>query len=271
MSKTRLRIIYKKVKPYIICDTNVWYEMSAGKFKKQEKYDLIPTSFSLVEIATSQAMVEELKFYQDTIKMIYENSGPIIPENPFDYILQNQYDDYETSKEVVSKILVDFGKIMEREIKSDDVVEEKLKQKIIEECQQHRGISQELADISNDDVFAIRKKINLGLGKKKHLKIETTEINQEMFKAILNNYVIGKKYSIDWEKFDWSKIELFMIVTEIYFKKLETTKGMKIKANDFVDWFNLLYVTPDDKYLTFDDRWKNFILNDERIVQYLFQ
>ena len=61
-----------------------------------------------------------------------------------------------------------------------------------------------------------------------------------------------------------------MICTELYFKKLEVTKGMKIRSNDIVDWFNLLYVSPEDKYLTFDDRWRNFILNDERISHYLF-
>jgi hypothetical protein len=63
---------------------------------------------------------------------------------------------------------------------------------------------------------------------------------------------------------------LFLIVKEIYFKKLETTGDMKIKVNDIVDWLNLLYVSPEDKYLTFDERWRNYILNDERIKAYLF-
>lgn len=66
-----------------------------------------------------------------------------------------------------------------------------------------------------------------------------------------------------------SKFIGFMIVTEIYFKKLETTKGMKIKGNDIVDWFNIMYVSQADKYLTFDNKWRNYILNDDRIKDYL--
>ena len=37
MAKTKFEIIDKKEKPYIICDTNVWYEMSA----KQRRYNKI--------------------------------------------------------------------------------------------------------------------------------------------------------------------------------------------------------------------------------------
>lgn len=124
--------------------------------------------------------------------------------------------------------------------------------------------------MGNDDLIELRKRINIGLGAKAHLEIDTSEINKEMMKSILGEYALTNNYKINWDKFDWSRIELFMTVTEIFFKKLETTKGMKIKANDIVDWFNLLYVSPDDKYLTFDDRWRNFILNDERIRDYMF-
>lgn len=266
-----MRIVYKKSKPYIICDTNVWYEMAAGNIDKPADYDLIPTAFSLVEISTSQAMVEAPLFYQKTIKMIYENCGPIIPENPFDYILQNQFDNYEPKKDgVVNQVLPAFGELMSRKIDSDTKIEAELKSQVINECRKSRGVAQDLANLGNDDLIELRKRINIGLGAKAHLEIDTSEINKEMMKSILGEYALTNNYKINWDKFDWSRIELFMTVTEIFFKKLETTKGMKIKANDIVDWFNLLYVSPDDKYLTFDDRWRNFILNDERIRDYMF-
>lgn len=271
MARTRLKVVYKKKKPYLICDTNVWYEMSAGKFEKTNEYDLIPTAFSLVELATSQAMIEEPKFYQDTVKMIYDNCGPIIPENPFDYILQYQFGDYKPKKDgIVNQILPAFGELMAKEINADSKIDEELKKKVIEECRKSRGIAQDLADFGNDDLMELRSNINKGVGKKDHLKVDASQINREMLMSILDHYTNDKDYKINWDKFDWGRIDLFMTVTEIYFKKLETTRDMKIKANDIVDWFNLLYVSPDDKYLTFDDRWRNYILNDERIKQYLF-
>lgn len=270
MAQTRLRIVYKKEKPYLICDTNVWYEMSAGKFIKPNEYDLIPTAFSLVELATSQSMIEEPKFYKDTVKMIYDNCGPIIPENPFDYILQNQFGNYRPeTDDNLKQILTAFGELMGKEM-TDMEIDEKLKIKIIAECKRRRGLSQNLADLGNEDLKELRKRINAGIGKKAHLTIDTTDINKEMLKNIVGNYALAKGYEVNWKKFDWSRVELFMIVTEIFFKKLETTKDMKIRANDIVDWFNLLYVSPEDKYLTFDERWRNYILNDERIKHYLF-
>ena len=248
MAKTKFKIVDKKEKPYIICDTNVWYEMSANMFKKPDEFDLIPTSFSLVELATSQSMAEQPKFFQNTVKIIYDNCGPIIRENPYDYILQKQFGDYKAeSNDIVYKVLDGFGNLMNRHIKGDDDIDDKVKQKIIEECRNERGVTQ-----------------------KEHLKIDSNEINRKMFMSLVNQYASIKKYHVDWSKFDWSMIDLFMICTELYFKKLEVTKGMKIRSNDIVDWFNLLYVSPEDKYLTFDDRWRNFILNDERISHYLF-
>ena len=141
--------------------------MGAKKFLKPKVFDLIPTSLSLEEIVSSQAMVEEPKFYQDTIRMIYDNCGPIIPENPFDYVLQNQYGDYKPNKNNISKVLNSFGELMEKDIKSDSKIDAKTKQKIIEECQKQRGVTNDFAEIGNNDLLILRKRINTGIGKKK--------------------------------------------------------------------------------------------------------
>ncbi|MEQ8906741.1 MAG: hypothetical protein RIC88_15640 [Ekhidna sp.] len=45
---------------------------------------------------------------------------------------------------------------------------------------------------------------------------------------------------------------------------------MKIHPNDTTDWMNMLYVEPGDLYLTFEDKWKNYIINDERISHYYY-
>ena len=271
MVKTRLKIVYKRDKPRVICDTNVWYEMSAGKYSAPKDYDLLPTAFSLVELATSQAMVEEPKFYQSTVKMIYENGGPIIPENPFDFVLQNQFNDYVSNESTsLSKILNDFSELLSREIKEDDEIDEETKIKVIKECQSQRKITKELAEIGNQDLIELRKNINKSIGKKEHLKIDSSEINKKMFQSFIDDYTKSRKYSVDWSKFDWSQIELFMIVTEAFFKKLETTQGMKIHSNDIVDWFNFLYARPEDKYLTFENSWTNYMKSNENSAKYLF-
>ena len=56
-----------------------------------------------------------------------------------------------------------------------------------------------------------------------------------------------------------------------YFNRLETVDGMKMRPNDTGDWFNTLYVRPDDKYFTRDEKRKKRIKNDPRISHYLFE
>lgn len=269
MAKVRIRKVYGKEKPHVICDTNVWYALASANFYKPDEVLLIPTAFSLEELASSTLMAQHPKYYQDVINSIYKNCGPTIPENPFDFVLMNNDHNYIANEEGTRLLLKRFSELMERKI-DNEYIDECLREKIIKDCEKSRKPSKEFATLGNDELLAIRKNINNGIGKKEHLKQDPTLINREFVKQMFNGYAKSKGYEIDWDKFDWSKIELFMIVTEIFFKKLETTKGMVIHPNDIVDWFNLLYVTPEDKYLTFDGKWEKRIKSDDRIKHYLY-
>jgi len=269
MAKVKITKVYGKEKPHIICDTNVWYDIASSNFTKPNDVLLIPTAFSLEELATSIMMAKYPNFYQTVVKAIYNNCGPIIPENPFDFVLMHHDPKYITSEEPTKQLLKDFSALMERKI-DENHVDEDLRSKIIEDCENSRKPSNDFAALGNDELLAIRKNINTGIGQKEHLKQDSTLVNREFVKQMFNGYVSAKNYTVDWGKFDWSRIELFMVVTEIFFKKLETTKGMKIASNDIVDWFNLLYVTPEDKYLTFEKKWRKYIEEDVRIKHYLF-
>lgn len=271
MSKVKFRYIEDKTKQYVICDTNVWYSLAQGKFEKLDEVQLIPTLLSLAELATSEAMAYELKLYQDVLKTVYEKGGPILPTNPFDFVLHNHDPNYPLNNDIVKNILTDFTEVLRRDIPQEAELDEETKEKIIKSCQERRGATGEFADFGTDKLGEIRKNINKEVGKKEHLKIDPSEINKEMMKAVLNEHVKDLDYEIDFEEFDWNKIELFMTVTEIYFKKLEITKGMKMHPNDAVDWLNMLYVTPDDKYLTFEKSWRGYIENNDRIKHYLYK
>ncbi len=269
MAKVTIRKVYEFEKPLVICDTNVWYQIVNGKFNKPEDVLLIPTSFSLEEIATSKLMVHNTKYYQDVLKSIYDNCGPIIPNNPFDFILNNLDGNYKLNDEKTELLLKGFSELLSRKVE-DVEIDEELKSKILKDCEDCRRPTFEFAHFGNEEIFSIRTNINKGIGIKEHLKEDSSEINKQMMIEFFNAYAKVKNYTINWGKFDWHQIELFMVVTEVFFKKLETTKNMKISPNDLVDWFNLLYVTPKDKYLTFDDKWRNYILEDERIIHYLY-
>jgi hypothetical protein len=268
-AKVKITRIYEYEKPLVICDTNVWYEIANEKFNKPDKVLLIPTSFSLEELATSKLMAHHTKYFQHVVKSIYDNCGPIIPFNPFEFVLNSLDSEYKINDDQTVSLLNGFSELLSRKI-DDEEIDEELKGKIIKDCEDSRKPTFDFANFGNDEINIVRKNINIGIGKKEHVKEDSTEINKQMLMAMFNACAKLKNYTINWNNFDWNQIELFMVVTEIYFKKLETTKDMKISSNDVVDWFNLLYVTPNDKYLTFDDKWRNYILGDDRIKHYLY-
>ena len=270
--KVKVRNVEKISQTMIICDTNVWYAFNQGKPTETDKnYKLIPTLLTLAEIATTKVMVYDKKLFQNTIKVIYEKGGPIIILDPIDYVLYQQDPKYPTTDRKIKDILERLSHVLALKIDDKIVVDDKLKNELIKECKTERKASVLFAEYANSKICEIRKNINMGIGKKKHLEIDTTNINKEMVNAIFNEYVKDSGYTIDWGKFDWGNIDLFMKVTEIFFKKVETTKGMKVEANDAVDWLNMLYVSPDDKYLTLESSWRKYIEEDNRIKHYLFE
>ncbi len=267
----KFNYINDMTKPSVICDTNVWYGIANGTFKKPNNISLIPTSLTLVELASTEAMAYDIKLYCSVIKGIYDNCGPIIPVNPFDFILSNHDSDYPADDSLTKKVLEDFTQVLKIDISKKIELDEKTQNKIIEECQKTRSATIDFANFGTENLMKIRKNINKGVGKKDHLKVDPSEINKEMLKSFLNEHVKDKDYTINFENFEWENVELFLIVTEIFFKKLETTKDMKFKPNDAVDWLNMLYVTQNDQYLTFEKSWRSYIENDERIKHYLYE
>lgn len=170
MTPVKFKYTKGKTKPYVICDTNVWYNLAQGSFEKPEEVLLIPTTLSLAELATSEVMAHELKFYQDVINAVYKKGDQIIPIDPFDFVLSNHDPNYPIDNTIAKKILTDFTEILKRDIPEGAKLDEKLKEKIIKSCQERRCATGEFADFGIDKLGEIRKSINKGIGKKEHLK-----------------------------------------------------------------------------------------------------
>lgn len=255
----------------VICDTNVWYDIASGDFDVPEDIQLIATTYSLVELATSKKMASHPNFYQETIKKIYDNTGPIIPVSPFDFVLAKHDSNYPVDNSELKNVLADFTKIISSVFEDNIELDDETKKMIIDDCKENRKGSVELADYCNACLIKIRENIKDSVGVKEHKGIDTTELNKELVKGLLLSHVKDKNYTIDFQDFDWTQIELFLVVTELFFRKLELQIEMKIRPNDFVDWLNMLYVTPENQYLTFEKTWRKYILSDDRIKHYLYK
>ena len=70
----------------VICDTNVWYWIANGQFTPPSNVKLIPTQFSLYELATSEQIATNPRLVQKAIRAVHEYGIDILPVNPFDFI-----------------------------------------------------------------------------------------------------------------------------------------------------------------------------------------
>lgn len=268
----KFKYVNDNSKTEIICDTNVWFGFNQDKPTEVDSTEVLtPTILTLNELATSNVIVHDPKMFQKTIKAIYDHGGPIIQYDPIDYVLNRLDPDYPLQDRGIKELLNRFSKLLSVEIDYSKIDDEVLKNDILEKCKIGRESSNAFAEYANSHIEKIRKNINTGIGKKKHLEIDARDIIKEMVQSIFNDHVKKLNYNIDWENFDWNQIELFMRITETFFKKVETTKGMKIKPNDAVDWLNILYVNPQNKYLTFEGSWRRYIEMDEKIKHYLYK
>lgn len=249
----------------VICDTNVWTHIAKGEYIPQVDVVYTPTSFTIFEMCTSGQMIHDREAYRSRVNCILPYIDSAIKLRPLEFVVSSQFEDYKIPpldfQNMKSFLTADF---------STPLTEEEVKELELFNKNQ-RLPTREFADFSTQNVQEIRGKIKKLVGTQvdKPIVFDTPEDIKRLVKVIIDRELT--EYSVDWDKFDWSQIEFFLLVTELYFNCLYDRDGKKVKPNDGVDWLNTFYVRPGDKYLTFDNFWKELILSDERTAKYYFE
>ncbi|MEQ8906740.1 hypothetical protein [Ekhidna sp.] len=153
----------------VICDTNVWYWIAMGKFIPSKNVVLVPTHFSLYELATTEQAVTYPLLVQNAIKAVYEYGTDIIPVGPFEFVLSNQsssFSDWDIS--MMKKMLKTFEEMMSIDFSQIDQIPEALDAKVREESKKCRKGRTEFVAYANSLLPQIRKNINKTIGKKRH-------------------------------------------------------------------------------------------------------
>jgi hypothetical protein len=255
----------------VICDTNVWYEIASGKFIPPTNIELIATKFSVYEFVTTEVAVHDVLLIQKAIKSIFDYGSGMISVDPFYYFLRNSLERFEVDESVLSKNMKrTFNEMLNMDFSKNPIIPSDIAKEVINESRERREIRVQYAKDLNSILPEKRKKINLEIGKKEYLRNDQSNIIKELVYEWTSNYLKTKNDSAEKDQLYWGSIELFLRVTENFYKKLETTKDMKFKPNDVTDWLNLLYVEPGMKYLTFEKKWRDFILVDPKTKDYLF-
>ncbi|MEX0596556.1 MAG: hypothetical protein WD512_08645, partial [Candidatus Paceibacterota bacterium] len=175
------------------------------------------------------------------------------------------------NEKYLENILIYFSKIMSHEIPEDLELNDDIKQDILEKIRIERAGKNEFAEYGTKLAQTIQHQLNTGYKQKQHRVEDAYELNKATIKLFLSEYAKNKRYTINFKNFDWQQLDLFMGVTGRYFNELETTPTMKMQPNDIVDWLNLMYVTPLDKYITCEKKWRRYITEDIGLKSYLYE
>lgn len=120
----------------------------------------------------------------------------------------------------------------------------------------------------NDVSGQINVNIRSRYGKKAHRKIDKLPEIKELVKSMVAQS--GIDCDINWETYDWSKVELFLNTMAEYFRELELS-SMKMDKNDWPDIFNLTYVEPNDKLWTFEEKkWAKIMKSMTEFSHYFY-
>jgi hypothetical protein len=255
----------------LICDTNVWYELAAGRIDKSKiNGQLFGTHITCTELASSQRLISDLPLVKEVVKALKQNHNKIILPNPVEHILSIFFDDFEPDTSGAINILNSFDTLLVM----DDVSFPDEKINLVQE--KIDRITNPMLDFVarvNDGLILVREKVLIQEGKKKHLQSD----HLKFWKGYIANFVktygldyYKKEYIIDPNDENWIKVNFFIGVWEKYFKLLES-ENRKFDRNDWADLFNLVYVQPGYKYWTFEKKWKNIFKNDSGLKSYLYE
>lgn len=236
---------------WIVCDTNVWYDVAAGKLGLHEGITYIIPITVIEELILTPKLEHNPEFVKEAIRATMKKGEPsknkiINYVEPFQYFLTVDSNGIYTPKTDRTKAFLYYSEAYA----NNEISKAELKS-LKEYGNERKSRYKEFANIINKNALLASAKIT---DKKEHESIDDTIRNRKL----INNWVkhlTGYKLRLD---FKWDMVELFMNVLNVYFRNIELGKN-KMTKNDVIDLFNLIYVLPGQLYWTQDDKWLRLI------------
>lgn len=245
----------------IICDTNIWYNIGNGNIDSsiiEENDILVATYISVYELCFTENYLGNFQYIQNAVRAMlkYSSKHPII-EPPFAYLKVISDRNYSYNMTTNN----DIFRFTEQIAKGCEIMNKKESE--IETTKRKEELKQ-ISVFCNEYV-------------KNHIKpnIKDKKIHRKEDSIMLNRQLLNQLVSIQTKTdglnndFDWKRIGLFENVLKLYFNKLETG-AIKSKPNDWFDLFILLYVNPNRKFWTKDERLMRLI-NEVGMGNYLYE
>jgi hypothetical protein len=252
----------------IICDNNVWYKIGNGEVSPNEfkNIRLIATYLNLLEIGSTENLLKDFKEVKSACNAILTYADEIWLLNPIEYLIQLGQENY---KGYLSDGQFKLDKVKNFVSLNDDHISAKVNspkfKPRVEKFDEPLLLS---TNFINEVSGQINANIRSSYGKKAHRKIDKVPEIKDLVKSMVSQS--GIDYNIDWESYNWEKIDLFLNTMAEYFRELELSQ-MKMDKNDWADIFNLIYVNPNDMAWTFEEKkWAKIMKSNERFSHYFW-
>ena len=244
----------------IVCDTNIWYDAVMGKVELSKKHSLIIPILVVEELSITNKIDTDPRLVKEVVRVMMRKNGEIsntIVNQSLPFF--NLFHINNPTPPVLDKAqeFLEFTRKLANELDTPEFIDATREYRI-----ERNKAYDELVITINDLALGIKLKIT---DKEAHLKYDATKDHIELIK----DWTLNITENNIPEDFEWSQIELFLAVMNVYFKKLETGE-YQMAQNDIFDFFMLLYVQPGSIYWTRDKKWFNLIM-EAGMEKYLFK
>ena len=222
---------------------------------------LVSTHLSIIELGSSENLIDEkrIRLTKNAAKALIEYSGELIKVDPIRYIARQEAEkDFDQIIEQVKRLAFTEDEELKEQIKNP-----RFQKSIL----QFDKILEPGVEFTNQVLPLIRENIKNSIGKNIHRGKNTLHEIKSLVQMMIGRSL---KANFDWEDYPWEKIHLFIHTWDMFFKELELSR-MKFQKNDWFDLFNIVYVSPNDKYFTLEKKWQRLITSHSITKDYLFK
>lgn len=245
-------------KTLIVCDTNIWYYISNGTISKQEIADkyLVGTFITGVELCSTPNAYMDYGRYR-TVVEAFTQAHTFYTESPFDYmklISGHQSSHSKWDNEIIITL--------EAILKTKNLPRPELTKRLVDAYI-------ERVKRDNQPFISFIEQYRSNIVNKRQYKIEMNTpgvrlSHLESTKALLTVMVGG--LALNWEA-----LELCLLTFDEWLRQLLIQPSLKLKANDWKDILNLVYVQPGSLYWTSDERKTKAFIHGCGCGHYLYQ
>lgn len=254
----------------IICDTDIWYHIAAGRISQEliKGLPLVATWNSVSELAKSPYLSERktIPLVIGASKALVTHAVEIDMQPSIEKIIKKYCPEFIPNTKIPEELLQGIKIFADLEV---DKIEDETIEKMRISVDENRSPMEEAMVGINEMLLQVRQNIKQGIGKPAHKAADGKEGIQEHIASMASDHM-RKNYTTDIDFQNLTISDPLLTVFSFFYKTLELDESRKFRLNDWMDLFNLAYVDDNSLYWTRETYWLR-IIQDAGMGHFLFK